>query len=89
MKVDKAFRKRFYPYLQKIKQNLIHIILGFLPPPPPRSHGSGSSGSRSGRSGHVRPPPIQDRFGSQSTIMSSELSDRTVDSEFDDNSSIA
>lgn len=58
----------------------------FMAPPPPRSHGSGSSGSRRAR----RPPPMADRFGSQSTIKSSELSDRTgFDSEFDDASSHA
>jgi len=58
----------------------------FIAPPPPRSHGSGSSGSRRAR----RPPPMADRFGSQSTIMSSELSDRTAfDTDFDDASSIA
>lgn len=61
---------------------------GFLPPPPPRSQGSGSSGSRSEK--YRRPPLlVHDRFGSQSTIDSSICTERTIDSEMDDASSIA
>ena len=77
-----------YPAKKSFNLNFFFKI-GFMPPPPPRSHGSGSSGSRSER--NRRPPPllVADRFGSQSTIDSSIMSDRTIDSEMDDASSIA
>ena len=64
----------------------ITIFLDFIAPPPPRSTGSGSSeskysGSGSGTFRHMenrtrnRNPVIHDRFGSESTIMSSVISE--------------
>lgn len=70
----------------------------FVPPPPPRSTGSGSSGSKSrenlrhGSTNHRHHSNhLHNRFGSESTIMSSEISDHRTeyDDNFDDNSSIA
>ena len=76
----------------------IMMILEFVPPPPPRSTGSGSSGSKSrenlrhGSTNHRHHSNhLHNRFGSESTIMSSEISDHRTeyDDNFDDNSSIA